>query len=197
MDREILNKSIILGVVTGLVYMVLLLIQNMFMANNLVAFSVMKTVSYCIILGMFAYTALNARKINGGYITIQEAFGAIFIVILIAELFYAIFSTIYVTYIDPQFIEKMSAASMEMFEKAGLPQEKIDEMTATMEEAKNKKMTAGAQIQSYLFSVVIDSIFGFVIAAIIKRGKMVNFNQGPNTNDNSSKLNQDNKNLNP
>jgi hypothetical protein len=176
MNKDILQKSVLLGVITGLIYVVLLLIQNMFCASNLTLFSVMKTVSYLVIIGMFVYTALNARKMNGGVITMQEAFGAIFIVILIAELFYAVFSTIYVKVIDPQFIEKMTTASLEMMEKAGLPQEKLDEMSNTMEQTKSKSMSIGSQIQSYLFSVIIDSIIAFIIAASIKKSKQINFN---------------------
>ncbi len=175
MNKEILNKSITWGLITGLVYVVLILLQNMFFANNVVSFGLVKTLCYLVIIGFFVATALNARKLNGGLISLQEAFGAIFVAILIAEAFYGVFNLIYVKYIDPNFLEKVTNGSIEMLEKANMPQEKIDEAVANMKEGQKKQYSIGAQIQGYLFSVIIDSIFAIIIAAIIKKDKKVSF----------------------
>jgi hypothetical protein len=175
MNKELFNKSITWGVITGIIYMVLILIQNMFFSNNVLGFSTIKIITYLVIVGMFFYHATVARKMHGGYITMQEVFGAVFVVILIAELFYSIFNIVYVKFIDPQFLEKISNNTINMMEKYNMPQEKIDDLTRTFEEGKGKQLSIGSQIQSYLFSVIIDNIFGLIIAAIIKKTKPVEF----------------------
>src|SRR5690606_24710071 len=94
-----------LGLLTGVVYVVLLLIRYLFLASDPRLFSGSIMLSYLIILACFAFAGIARRKALGGYAEIREIFGTIFIVILIAEVFYLVFNYIYLNYINPEFFQ--------------------------------------------------------------------------------------------
>ena len=107
----------------------------------------------------------------GGYITFQECLKVILVAIAIVELLYLLFNVVYITYIDPQFLEKLKGVTQEFMVKSKVPDETINETLSKFDTA--GKMTVWSVIQSYGFSIIIDAIFGVIIALILKKKRPV------------------------
>jgi hypothetical protein len=169
------NRSLLtpikLGIIIGLVYCLLIFCQNQFFYANPLTFTVTKFLCYLIIVAGFFLAGFLAKKELGGYISFKECLGVILIVIAITELFYLVFSSIYIKYIDPNFIDKLKSAWTVYFNANKVPQDKINSTLERFNDA--GKITFTSLIQSYGFSIIIDAIFGVIIAAILKKNKPV------------------------
>lgn len=170
-NNQTKSLPLTMGLIIGLVYCIFIFIQNQFFYANPMQFSAIKLLCYLLIIGGYAYSAYMVKKSYEGYITFQECLKVLLIVILITELLYAIFSTLYVSYIEPSFLEKLKTSWSEYFIKNKVPQDKIDETLKQFDEAKN--ITFWRVIQSYGFSIIIDIIFALIIAAIMKKKRPV------------------------
>lgn len=155
------------GIVTGLVYSALIYVQNQFFASNPTQFAVTKLIFYIIILGLIFYGGIITKKQSGGFITFQEALKSMLLIIVIAELFYLIFSTIYVTFINPDFFVTLKNSWQNYFIKNQVPQEKIDQLLQRFNDS--GKITVWSLVQSYGFSIIIDAIFACIFAVILKK----------------------------
>jgi Protein of unknown function (DUF4199) len=170
-----LSTPIKMGIIVGLIYCVLIFCENQFFYANPLQFTVVKFLCYLIIITGYFYTGFLARKESGGYITFKECLRAILVAIALAELFYLAFSTVYVKYIEPTFIDKLKSSWEAWFIANKVPQDKIND---TMEKFKDAgKITIISLIQSYGFSIIIDAIFGVIIAAILKKSRPAFGNQ--------------------
>jgi Protein of unknown function (DUF4199) len=161
-----LSTPIKLGIITGLIYCILIFCQNQFFYGNPVQFALIKLLFYVIILVLFVYTGILAKKESGGFISFKECLKAILVVITIAELFYIVFSSVYVKLIDPSFLEKMKAAWEAYFIEKKVPEDKISDSLKKFDDA--GKISAWSLIQSYGFALIIDSLFAVIISAILK-----------------------------
>ena len=169
--KQSLSTPLKLGVTIGLIYCLLIFCQDQFFYANPLTFSLTKLVCYLIIIAGFFYTAYLSRKELSGYISFKECLRVILVVVVITELFYFIFSTIYVKYIDPDFMEKLKSAWIAYFNKNNVPQDKINDTIQKFNDA--GKVTLGSLIQSFGFSILIDLIFGVIICAILKKNRQV------------------------
>jgi hypothetical protein len=169
------NQSLLtpikLGIIIGLIYCLLIFCQYQFFYANPLIFTGTKFLCYLIIIAGFLLVGILAKKELGGYISFKECLGAILVAIAITELFYLVFSSIYVKYIEPDFIDKLKSAWTAYFNANKVPQDKINSTLERFKEAGN--ITFGSLIQSYGFSIIIDAIFGVIIAAILKKKKPV------------------------
>jgi hypothetical protein len=166
-----LSIPIKLGIIIGLVYSALIFIQNQFLYKNPLQFSIIKLAFYFVILAGIFYTGFLSKKDFGGYITFQEVLKAMLLAIAIAELFYLIFSTLYIKFIEPDFFIKLKTSWQQFFAKNNLPQDQIDSSLERFNEA--GKITAWGLIQSYGFSIIIDAVFAVIFAIILKKEKTV------------------------
>jgi uncharacterized membrane protein YraQ (UPF0718 family) len=160
------------GLIIGLVMALVTTVQYQFFSESwggIMAFSV---VSFIINMSLYFLTGVQQRKAMGGFIDIKEAFSAIFITILISLIISFIYSYIYVEFIDPDVIDRISNTSVSFAEKMGAPQEQLDKIQAQVEEQKENAQGIGKQLLGFLSQVVIYSIFGFIIAAIVKRKRL-------------------------
>lgn len=167
--KQSLSTPLKLGVIIGLVYCVLIFCQDQFFYTSPLTFGLTKLVCYLIILAAFFYTGYLAKNELGGYISFKECLRAILVVIVITELFYFIFSTIYIKYIDPNFFEKLKTAWIAYFNKNNVPQDKINDTIERFNDA--GKITFGSLFQSYGFSILIDAVFGVIICAILRKDR--------------------------
>jgi hypothetical protein len=167
--KQPLSLAINLGIIIGLAYCVLIFCQNQFFYANPLTFSLTKFLSYLIIIGGFVYAGYLSRKNSGGFISFKECLKTILIVIVITEVIYLIFSTLYIKFIDPGFMEKLKSSWQLYFTSHNVPQDKIDSTLARFKDA--GKLTFGSLIQSLGFSIIIDAIFGVIIASILKKRK--------------------------
>jgi hypothetical protein len=172
------NLGLRYGLITGLIYIVLLYLRYHFTASNPVFFGLFAIISYLIILFFFLLTGITRKKQLGGSAEMKDIFQAIFITILIAEFCYVLFNWVYFKFIDPSFWDKLRAASLNMMEKAGLSQDQIDEKMKNFRDVDQQTKPLGL-IRGYGTSVVIDSIFGFLFAFILRTKKPAIISEDP------------------
>src|ERR1700722_12834916 len=115
------------GLITGLVYMVLLFFRYKYFASNPVQFGLSALVTYMVILMLYLFTGIARRKELGGYGESREIFQSIFIVILITELVYILFNLIYLKYVDPAFWENLKTTSLSYYKGLKLDGEQMEQ----------------------------------------------------------------------
>lgn len=166
------------GLFTGLIYIILLFVRYHFAASNPILIGVFTLLTYLVILILFLFTGIARKKELGGSGEMNEIFRSIFIAILITELFYVSFNLVYFKFIDPAFWDNFKANSLSIMEKAGLTKEEIDEKMKGFKDfgQETKPMEL---IKGYGTGVVVDSIFGLIFAAILRKKKSVNISEEP------------------
>ena len=160
-----------MGLITGFTYCLFIFLENKIFYKSPVQFTSMKLVFYLLIIGGYFYTGWIARKSMGGFITFQECLKAILLTIAIVELIYVIFNVIYINYIDPSFIAKLKVSTKDFLISINTPEEKVTEVLKNFEAA--GKVTFWSAFQSYGFSLIIDSIFGVLIALLLRKSPTV------------------------
>ncbi len=160
-----------MGVILGLLYCVLIYCQNQFFYTNPLQFAGTKLFCYLIILAGIFYTGYLSKKEMGGYITFQECLRSMLLAIAILELFYLVFSTLYIKFIDPNFFDKLKAAWEVYFVKNNVPDDKVKESLDKFNETRD--INIWGLIQSYGFAIIIDAVFAVIFAAILKKQQTV------------------------
>lgn len=158
------------GIITGLVYITLLLIRFHFFGAKPFYFFIVTILSFLVILLLYFFAGLARKKELDGEGEIREIFQSIFIVILIAELFYVLFNLVYFKYVNPDFWDNFKAVSMEFYEKSGIPKDQIEEQMKSFKDS-GQATTPMGLVRGYGTSVVIDSIFGFIFAFFLRKKK--------------------------
>ena len=160
------------GLLTGLLYVVLLFLRYNFFASNPFSFGLCAIVSYLIILMMYLFAGMARKKELGGYADFKEIFTSIFIAILITEAVYIIFNLVYLKYVDPSFWENFKANMLTYLQKKGLTDDQIDQQMKNFKNVDQQTKPAGL-LKGYGYSVIMDSIFGLIFAAILRKTKPV------------------------
>src|SRR5689334_13380482 len=109
------------GAIIGFVYCLLLLLRYK-TGSNFLMFSIWIFVGYIIVLVLLLIAGFNLRKQLGGYVELKDAFKALFLAVLIFELFYALFNFIYIKYVDPGFFQRLKDSTEEFLIKNNQPQ---------------------------------------------------------------------------
>jgi len=164
--NALLNHSVVYGLVTGGVLILLSLIINLFNIgpkNPLVYFS------YLILLAGIIWGSKEYRdKIKGGFISYGNSLLSGFLIGMFAALISAIFTFIYVKFIDPGIVNKwLEIAEQTMTEKnPNMPQEQIDTaMTIT-----EKFMKPGWMlITGFIGQTFISFILSLIVSIFIKK----------------------------
>lgn len=163
------------GLLIGLLYIILIFLRWTF-ASNFFLFAFISFISYIIILGLLLFEGFQRRKISSGSIDLKNLFQTLFISVIIFELIFSVYTYIHLTLIDPNAIEKMKLAMIELLDKAPKGQisdqqreeslKKFDEM---------KKATELTQmLKSYLISISISGFFAFLFSFFLKKNKNSN-----------------------
>ena len=163
-----------MGLLIGLVYCVLIYIENRFFSNDTMVFTAVKCLGFLLILAGFFYTANESKKQNGGYITFQEALRVLLVTIAICELLYLVFNFIYVKYIDPEYMNRLKISMKAFLQKSNLSSDEINNRMKPFDGAGT--ITVWSLIQSYGFAIIVDAVFAVIIASIIKRNPPVTAN---------------------
>ncbi len=158
------------GLITGLVYMILLFFRYKYFASNPVHFGLSALVTYIIILILYLFTGIARRNELGGYGESREIFQSIFIVILITELVYILFNLIYLKYIDPAFWENLKTTSLSYYKDLKMNSEQMNQRMNSFKDVDQQTKPMGL-LKGYGFSVIIDSLFGLIIASILRKKK--------------------------
>lgn len=157
------------GVIIALVTVILSTIMLMFMTDNMMTFWVFSIVLLAVPVVLYGIGAAQQRKAIGGYIEFKEAFRAVFIMILINVVISTIYGFIYKEFIDPEYIDRLRTAMTNFIANANMPQERADEMYQQFDEKMAQQSSVSATFMNILIQIIVYSIFGFIIAAIVKK----------------------------
>jgi Protein of unknown function (DUF4199) len=153
-------------------YIILLFCRYHFFTSNPLSFGLFAIVSYIVILVLFLFTGIYRKKELGGYAEMKEIFQSIFIAILITEAVYVIFNFIYLKYVDPAFWENFKTGTLAFLEKSKVPEDQIDKQMENFKDIDQQTKPMGL-LKGYGTAVVIDSVFGLIFAAILRKKKPV------------------------
>lgn len=156
------------GLITGLIYAVLLFLRYHFFADSPISFRILALVSYLIVLVLYFLAGRSRKKQLKDYADFRDIFQTIFLAILITEAVYVIFTSVYLKYIDPSFWDNFRTVSRNFLEKSGMSQEKIDIQMKNFDEA-NREMTPWGLVKGYGTWVIIDSIIGMIYSSILRK----------------------------
>lgn len=171
------------GVIIGIVYCVLLFLRFNMGANNAGIFGMLTFVGFLAVIILLFISGINFRKKNGGYVEMKEAFKALFIAVLIFELFYSIFTVVYLKFIDPGFFDKFRVSTENLLQMAKQSQADTDKILYGIDQwaAQAKNLSVFDFLKTYLSNVAITGVFALIFAFIIKKKQPFadqHFNQG-------------------
>jgi hypothetical protein len=159
------------GLITGLLYAVLLFLRYQFFSATPPSLFLFALLSYFfIILFMYLMTGIARKKELGGYADFKEIFQSIFITILITELFFVLFNIIYLKYINPHFLNNFKTGSLAYFQKLNLPEEQMKIKMEGVDSLVNMVKPTGL-VKGYAASVILGSVFGLIFASILRKSK--------------------------
>lgn len=123
-----------------------------------------------IVIGIMS--AINFRKLLGGFISFKNAFSSYFIAILVGVVISSIVSILIFNVVDPDAAkilqEKIIESQVAMLENFGAPQEAIDNAVTEMQ-ANGSMYSIGNILKSIAFQLVGYSIVGLIVAAVVKK----------------------------
>lgn len=126
---------------------------------------------FLVALAVGFVSVAKSKDILGGFISFKEAFTSYFITMAIGLLINVFVGILIFVVIDPDaaaFLqEKVIEMSRSMMESFGAPEEEVNKALAEME-GKNS-YSLGSQLQSYIFQLVFYSVFGLLVALIMKK----------------------------
>jgi len=171
------KNGLMFGLIIGLVYCVSIFLRFNLLSLGPIMVGVITLLFYCIVIGLLVFCGVKRRKELGGYIELKDAFQTIFVAVLIAELIYLIFNFIYLKYIEPDYLDKFMRSMETFIEKSNLSDTKkdeyLDKMRSQMQNQQDKGLTFKGAAMSYLISVCITGVIGFIVALIIRKRKPV------------------------
>jgi hypothetical protein len=146
------------GVVYGLIMIIYSLILNF---TGLAMNQTMGYLSWVIIIGAVIWAHIEYKKANGGFMEYSEGLGLGIITILIGGLISGVFSVIYMTLIDNNFIKNMLTQIREQLDKQpNLNDEQIDAVMKFYEWMFQPHWL-------FLIGLLSSAIVGLIISAIV------------------------------
>ncbi len=128
-------------------------------------------VLFLISLAIGIVSVAKSKSILGGFISFKEAFTSYFITIVIGLGISVLTSILIFNVVDPGAADYLNEQIIEinrsMMERFGMPEAEIDKALERVEGKNN--YSAGNQLFSYLIQIVIYSVFGLLVALIMKR----------------------------
>jgi hypothetical protein len=159
------------GLIAGFLYVIFLFCRFKFFSYNTDIYFLSSLVSYFLILLIFLMAGIFRKAELGGYAQVREIFQTIFIAILIAEAFYVVFDLVYMKWIDPGFAEKFKSNSLAFFRtNPKFTNEDINQRMVGVDSLIYQMRPSGL-IKGYGTAVVVDSIFGFLFAFVVRKQK--------------------------
>lgn len=159
-----------MGILIGLAGVLLSALNYMFiMPASYVAFLVCTGVTFIVTLLLYGVTGVRQRKAMGGYISIKEAFAAIFMAILVSSVITTIWGLVYAKVIDPNLSEKVKESTLAFMEGMKVPSEQLDKTAADIDEQLANSTKPKYLAYNFAKSLIVSSIFGFIVALIVKR----------------------------
>lgn len=159
------------GVIIGIVYCILLFLRFNMGANNAGIFGIFTFIGFIVSVILLFICGIKFRKKNGGHLEMKEAFKTMFIAVLIFEAFYAVFTFVYLRYIDPQFFDKFRLSTEKLLAMAKQNQSDSDKILENIDlwAAQARNLNVFDFLKSYLYNVAITGLFALIYSLIIKK----------------------------
>ncbi len=140
------------------------------MVTNMMMYSMVKGVAIILyFIALFVFARM-IRKANGGYIEFREIFGAVFVMLLVAGFMTYLYNYLYMYAIDPDFMGKMKASTLNQLEKMpGITDEQLDEQAKRFDKQIEESKNIGKSLLYFLGMLMFESLFGLIICAIVKK----------------------------
>lgn len=134
-----------------------------------ILFTLILIIGYAVLM---VIAVKNHRNENlGGNITVGRAFMVAFFSASLAALILAVFNTIYMGIIDPEYMMRLADDLIAFYEGFGMSEDQVEQ--AIIDAGADKPQTflsAGKnQASGYIFGAIIGAIIAIVIAAIMKK----------------------------
>jgi hypothetical protein len=171
------------GIIIGIIYCLFLFLRFYIGANNAGIFGLITVVGFIVVVILLFFCGRSFRKKSGGYLEMKDAFKTMFVAVLILEFFYAVFTHIYLRYIDPSFFDKFRVSTEMLLSAAKQSQPETDKILKSIDEwaAQSKSLGIFDLLKTYLYNVAITGLFALIFSLILKKKKPVfeldNFNQ--------------------
>ena len=126
---------------------------------------------FLIALSIGIVSVAKSKSILGGYMSFKEAFTSYFITMAVGLLINVLVGILIFVFIDPDaaaFLqERVMESARSMMESFGAPEEEINKAIADMENENSYLL--GKQLQAYIFQLVFYSVFGLLVALVMKK----------------------------
>lgn len=170
------QKSITIGIYGGLALVIFTLLIYLAgvetMANWWVGLMV-----FPVMIAFLVWAGKASRTLAGGYISLKDAFLAVFTAGVVMSLVSLVFNMLLYGVIDPDLGERLAEAVIvkteSMLEGFGVPDSDIDKTISQMEEDLPAQFSLLGQLKSVLSGLVMQAIIAIIIAAIIKKNPPV------------------------
>jgi len=172
--KHTLTMGVIMGVIS-IVESVLMYIFN-YIPASIIAFILFFLINIAITVIVLRYAILSYRKnYLGGYITLGQAFMVALMTVVIGTILTQIYTVIFNTLIDPQYmahVQQISKDSAEqMMKKSGLSDDMIQSRLANMDKQFAGQTHLKSALWAFIGGTVIGAIVSFIMAAILKKDK--------------------------
>lgn len=159
------------GIIIGIVYCLFLFLRFYVGGDNAGIFGILTFIGLITILVLLFICGYQFRKKNGGYLEMKEAFKTMFIAVLIFELFFTIFSVVYLKYIDPGFFDRFRLSTENLLNMAKQPQADSDKILQGIDDwaAQARNLNAFDILKTYLYNVAMIGLFALIFSLIIKK----------------------------
>ncbi|MEQ8413579.1 MAG: DUF4199 domain-containing protein [Imperialibacter sp.] len=159
MEQQVTTRGVGLqyGVIAGVVMIIYGLVLQL---TGLVFESWASWINY-IFLAVIIFLAHKKFKEDGdGFLSFGQGLGVGFWISLVGGVISSVFSFIYITFVDPSFIETMMEKARYDMEEQGMADAQIDQAMAMTENFLNPGMM-------FVFGIVGVLFFGFILSLIV------------------------------
>ena len=125
------------------------------------------------VIGMAVYVIAQVMGVRhhrdnelGGYISFGRAFLVCLVIAMIMAILGAIFNYIYITFIDPEAMERAMEVVREQYEEMGMDEEAIENAMSMVDMTKSPLIQIGGAIFG---GAIMGGITGLIIGAVMKK----------------------------
>lgn len=166
--RSLFNNALIYGLLTAALSIAFSIVTY---ALDVPFKSPIMYLSFIFLLAGIVYGTMQYRdKTLGGYISFGKAFQSAFLILVIAVVLTTIYSYIFMTIIDPSFVEKIAEQALEKAETDMISKGISEDQMGPALEMTKKFLTPGMMtIMGLLSNLVFGAILSLISAAFTKK----------------------------
>jgi len=164
--KNAINYGLILGVVLAFITTVIYAVKIELLTEWWLGI-----IMFFIAIAIGFVSVAKSKAILGGFMSFKQAFTSYFITMAVGLLINVVVGILIFVVIDPDaaaFLqERIIEMSRGMMERFGAPEAEIEKALADMEGKNNYSF--GSQLQAYLFQLAFYSVFGLLVALIMRK----------------------------